>query len=135
MSNIFDDFENMFDRLTSRFNRPVMDQQPYSVYSSEKGFIVVCNTLGIDKNDIKVNVTKEQGNPYPVLSVTGDSKIEKINFSNSVNLRIRLKLNDEIESVSYESKNGLTLVYLKVKTIKPETIEGKYIDDSSSLDW
>lgn len=134
-SDFFDNFESMFDRLSNRFNRPVRDQNPFSVYSSDKGYIVVCNTLGIDKEDLKVNIKKEQGNPYPVLSVVGNSKIEKINFANNVDLRIRLKLNEEIESVSYETKNGLTLVYLKIKLTKPETMEAKYIEDTDSLDW
>lgn len=134
-SDFFDNFESMFDRLSNRFNRPVKDQSPFSVYSTDKGYIIVCNTLGIDKDDLKVNIKKEQGNPYPVLAIVGNSKIEKINFANNVDLRIRLKLNEEIESVSYETKNGLTLVYLKVKSVKPEMMEAKYIDDADSLDW
>lgn len=133
--DFFDDFENIFDRLSSRFQRPVKDQNPFSVYSSEKGYIIVCNTLGIDKDDLKINVKKEQGNPFPVLSVSGSSRIEKINFSNNVDLRIRLRLSEKIDSVSYETKNGLTLVYLKTETKEPEMLEAKPIEDGDSLDW
>lgn len=136
--NFFDDFERIFARMDNIFNRPVKDQKPFTVYQSDKGYIVVCNTLGISRNDLKINVSKELGNPYPVLSITGETKIEKIDFSNNVNLRIRLMMDDEIESVSYETRDGLTLVYLKMKqlTNKIDTFEAKYIDDGSNpLDW
>ena len=125
--NFFDDFERIFARMDNIFNRPVKDQKPFTVYQSDKGYIVVCNTLGISRNDLKINVSKELGNPYPVLSITGETKIEKIDFSNNVNLRIRLMMDDEIESVSYETRDGLTLVYLKMKqlTNKIDTFEAK----------
>lgn len=136
MLNFFDDFHDIFEKLTNNFSRPVKDQQPFSVYSNDKGYVVVCNTLGIDRNDLRVNVTKEHGNPHPVLSITGESKIEKINFSNNINLRIRLCTDAQIESVSFETKNGLTFVYLKTKVHTPESIKGSYIDEGSNpLDW
>ena len=136
--NFFDDFERLFARMDNIFNRPVKDQKPFTVYQNDKGYIVVCNTLGINRNDLKINISKELGNPYPILSIVGETKIEKIDFSNNVNLRIRLMMEDEIESVSYETKDGLTLIYLKMKqlTNKIDTLEAKYIDDGSNpLDW
>lgn len=136
--NFFDDFERFFSKMDNIFNRPVRDQKPFTVYQNDKGYVVVCNTLGISRNDLKINVSKELGNPYPVLAITGESKIEKIEFSNNINLRIRLMMEDEIESVSYETKDGLTLIYLKMKqlTNKIDTLEAKYLDDGSNpLDW
>jgi len=134
---LFDDFDNIFNKLTNSFTRPVKDQQPFSVYSDAKGYIVVCNTLGIDKGDITVNLNKEKGSPYPVLSIKGESKIEKINFSNIVNLSIRLRILETVESLSFETKNGLTLIYLKVKHEQTKTLNAKYIDreNGEDLDW
>lgn len=135
--DFFDDFDNMFSNIWNRFNRPVKDQTPYSVYKATgKGYVIVCNTLGMDKNDLSVNIEKEKGRPYPILRIKGETKIEKINFHNSVDLAIQLKLEDEIEDVNYELRNGLTIVYIKVKTVETPKIEAKYIDDGSrSLDW
>ena len=134
--SFFDDFNSMFDRITNQFTRPVKDQNPFSVYSSDKGYVIVCNTLGLGKDDVKVNVAKEKGCAFPLLTIHGEKKIEKINFSNNVNLKIRLRLEEEIESVTYEVKDGLTYVYLKTKVEKPDTIEAVYKDDAgASLDW
>lgn len=137
MFNLFDDFENMFSRLYSRFNRPCLDQSPYSVYKAAgKGYIIVCNTLGIDKENLSVNIEKEKGRAYPILRIRGKTEMPKINFSNSVDLAIQLKLDSEITDVKYELKNGLTIVYIAVKVEEIPKMEAKYIeDDSSSLEW
>lgn len=136
MFNFFDDFDKMFNKLTNSFNRPVKDQQPFSVYSNENGYAIICNTLGIKKEDLRINVAKEKGNPFPVLSVVGQTNLEKIGFSNSINLRIRLNIESEIETVSYETKDGLTIIYLKTKVNKPESIEATYLKDGENpLDW
>ena len=135
--DLFDDFDGLFSSLYNRFNRPVRDMSPYAVYKSPgKGYIVVCNTLGMDKNDLSVNIERSKGRAYPVLRIKGATEIKKIDFRNTVDLAVLLKLDEEIESVNYEVKNGLTIVYIKVKIVEEPKIEAKYIDDdSSSLDW
>ena len=66
---------------------------PYKAYQIEdKGFIIVCNTTGIEPKDISVKIEKEQGRPYPLLKIMGESKIERINFENRVNLGIEVKI-------------------------------------------
>ena len=132
--DFFDEFEDMFDRLSYRFNRPVKENQGFSVYTSEKGYIVVVNTLGIDRKDLSVNISKDKGNPYPVLHIKGECKLDNINFANNIDLRIRLKIDEDIKEVTYNCINGLTLVYLSVKHDEPEKIEAKYMDDAS-LNW
>lgn len=134
--DFFDDSDNIFSSIFNKFNRPVRDQSPYCIYKADgKGFIVVCNTLGIDKNDISVNIEKNKGRGYPSLRVKGSTEIEKIKFQNSVDLAILLRLDEQIEDVSYEVKNGLTIVYIKVKINEEEKITAKCIDDDASLDW
>jgi len=83
---------------------------------------------------------KEKGRAYPVLKIKGETTIKKINFKNTVDLSIILKLNSEIEDVQYEVKNGLTLVYIRTVLPKEDlpTIEAKLVDedsDDSALDW
>lgn len=136
--DLFDDFDGIFSTLFNRFNRPVREVNAYSVYKSPgKGFIVVCNTLGIDKNDLTVNIEKEKGRPFPILKIKGKTEIEKINFSNTVDLAIQLRLTaEDIQEVKYEMKNGLTIVYIAVKVEEAPKVEAKFIDDdSASLDW
>ena len=133
----FDDFDNLFSGMFNRFRRPVLDQQYYSVYKKDKGYVIVFNTLGMDKDDIKISVEKQKGSPYRILRVKGQKNIEDIDFQNSVDMALSLNFNDEIESTSYTVKDGLTKVYLKVKMPEPKKDDSdiKYIDDSGSLDW
>ena len=135
--DLFDDFDGLFSSLYNRFNRPVRDMSPYAVYKSPgKGFIVVCNTLGIDKEDLSVNIEKEKGRPFPILKIKGKTEIQKINFANSVDLAIQLKLDSDIKDIKYEMKNGLTIIYIATKVEEVPTVEAKYVEnDSSSLDW
>lgn len=130
---LFDDFDSIFSGIYNSFNRPVKDMQPFKAYKNEKGYIIVCNTLGISKSDLHVKIDREKGNPYPILKIDGYTKIEKVNFENKVNLGITLRINDKIKSVNYEVKNGLTIVYLELEKPEVETLTAKYID--GELDW
>jgi len=134
MSNFFDDFENDFARLFklsfSNFNRPVKDMQPYKLIRTENGYILILNTLGISKNDLSVKIANEKGDPYPHLRVTGKTVMEKFKLENNVDLAIRLIIDEQIDDVVYEVKDGLTVVYLKLKKKEPEIkIEAKYVDE------
>lgn len=134
--DFFNEFDGLFDKMWNRFNRPVFDQKPYNVFDVPgKGFIVVCNTLGIAKENISVRIESEKGQGFPVLKIKGETDISKINFRNSIDLGIKLKLDNPVESVSYEVKDGLTIIYLQTKKEEKEQITAKYIDDSGALDW
>lgn len=125
----FDDFDSLFNKLHSAFTRPVKDMSPYRVYKKDSGFIVVCNTLGIDKKDLKVSVEKRKGSPYPVIKIVGQTKVEAINFENNVNLELSVSiLEDQIEKVSYKTENGLTQVFVKMKKAEQTKIDVGYTD-------
>jgi HSP20 family molecular chaperone IbpA len=139
--DFFDDWNSFFDnelnrlfKMTSnRFNRPVKDMQPYKFLETENGYIFVTNTLGINKTDISVSVKNEKGDPYPYLHIKGTTKMEKIDFENRVELTIRLILEEKIENVAYDVKDGLTIVYIKVKRDKNDkenVIEAKQVDEN-----
>ena len=141
MNNFNDDFDGLFDDLFggmwNRFNSPVKDMSPYKAYEIDgKGYVIVCKTLGIAKEDISVRVEKEKGQAYPVLKIKGETTIDKINFTNKVDLGIKLKIDKMIENVNYEVKDGLTIIYLKTKAPIKDEISVNYIDDGGkSLDW
>lgn len=136
MLNPFDDFNSIFERMYNRFSRPVFDQKPYSVYIQPgKGYIVVCNTLGVPKENIEVNIETPKGKAFPVLRIKGTGELPTINFHNEVDLGISLRFKDPIDDVSYSCNDGLTLVYIKTNTEETPKLVGKRIDDNSSLDW
>jgi hypothetical protein len=59
--------------------------------------------------------------------------MEKIDFENRVELTIRLILEEKIENVAYDVKDGLTIVYIKVKRDKNDkenVIEAKQVDEN-----
>lgn len=131
----FFDFDSFFDRAWNNFNRPVKDMYPYQAYKAENGYIIVCNTLGIDKKDISVGIEREKGTAYPVLKIKGKSELERINFENSVDLGILLKFRSDIASVKYEVKNGLTIVYLKVEEPEKPQLSAEYIEPGDDFDF
>lgn len=132
----FDDFDDIFGRLYNNFNRPVKDMKPFKAFKvDDKGYIIVCNTLGMNKDNLQVHIEREKGRPYPILKIKGETSIERINFTNSVDLGIQLKFDEEIEEVHYEVKDGLTTVYIKLKEEVKEEIKMKYLDDGTDIGW
>jgi HSP20 family molecular chaperone IbpA len=137
--DFFGDFNrelnDLFKLTFNTFNRPVKDMQPYRYIRKDNGFIFVINTLGIKREDIIVQVTNEQGDPYKQLRVQGKTEMERINFENSVDLAIRLKIEEEIEDVAYEVNNGLTIVYLKLKKVPKQEMNAKYLEPTEEFDF
>jgi len=138
MDNFFGDFDDLFTNLFNRFNRPVLDQRPISVFKEPgKGYIIVANTLGLNKDNVTVKLEQQKGRPFPILRIKGEAQIPNIDFHNSIDLGVSLNFENKIDGVSYTVKDGLTTVFLKV-SVPEETnkIEAKYVDDgNSSLDW
>lgn len=135
---MFDDFnfDDIFSKVWNNFSRPVLDQKPFSCFACDKGYIIVVNTLGIDKKNLSVTLENEKGRPYPVLKIKGETDLKKINFKNSVNLGISLKLDNPIKELSYKCENGLTTILIETEKPKAtKTMSAKLIDDDSSLDW
>ena len=135
--NIFNNFDEFFNLMWNRFNRPVKDQYPCSVYSADgKGYVIVCNTLGMDKNDLSVKIEKQKGCPNPILHIKGATNLSKIQFNNTVDISIELRFEHTIEEVNYEVKNGLTTVYIKCKEFNQDPgLSAKYIDSDDAFDW
>ena len=131
----FNDFDNIFDRMWNNFTRPVKDMYPYTAYKTDNGFIIVCNTLGIDKKDISVGIEKEAGCPFPILKIRGKTSLEKIDFENTVDLGIQLRFKAPVTSIKYDVRNGLTTVYLKVVEPDIPEIVAEPIDDDDDFDW
>jgi len=138
MSSVFDEFFNEFFKLkTNNFNRPVKDMQPYHYIQNENGFTFVINTLGINKKDIEVEIGTQPGEPYRILTIKGATKMPSISFENRIDVSVRLRFDDEIEDLAYETKDGLTIIYLKVKVDKPEEkkLEARELNSDEDFDF
>jgi HSP20 family molecular chaperone IbpA len=132
--SFFDEFDRELNKLFrlsfNNFNRPVKDMQPYRYVRTDNGYIIVINTLGIGKSDIEVKINREKGDAYPTLQVKGSTVMEKIGFKNTVDTALRLGFDEDIEDVKYEVKDGLTIIYLKLKKTESENlIKAKYVDE------
>lgn len=136
---MFEDFnfDNLFSKVWNNFNRPVLDQKPFSCFPCEKGYIIVVNTLGIDKKNLSITLENEKGRPYPILKIKGETELKKIDFKNSINLGISLSLDSPITDLSYKCENGLTTILIETEKpkAKTKTMNAKLVDDDGSLDW
>ena len=133
---MFGEFDDLFNRMFNKFTRPVMDQQYYNVYKKPgKGYIIVFNTLGMSKEDVSVTIENRKGISSKVLHVKGEKNIADIAFHNSVDMAVQLNFQEPVESVQYTVEDGLTKVFLKMKTDETPAIEAKCVDDTDSLDW
>ena len=83
----FDDLFNSFDwdKKNYRFNRDEKDMHPYSIINKETEVIIVHNILGINKKDLKVSLTKENGSTY--ILIEGETKDELTEKKYSINSR------------------------------------------------
>lgn len=124
MSNlsVFDSFDNFwhyldFDQKSWRFNRDILDSKPYTMVKKDKSTVIYLNCLGVNEKDIQITTNSEGRNNY--LSITGETKIEDLQ---TYNVSAKFLINpEEIESIDYETKNGLLIVTVTFKTIsKPD---------------
>jgi HSP20 family molecular chaperone IbpA len=104
---------DLFNLVWKNWDRPMKEVSGYQKIATDYGYLIVANALGISKDDLKVELTREE------LLVTGKTTIEDIDFTNSVNYRfiVGRKLYEEIEHIEYEMVDGLA--YIRIYT-KPE---------------
>ena len=121
MTDLLDTFFNFnFNELTDlawgKYQRPFKEVERYRFYKKEnKGYILVVNALGVSSEDIKVNTYL--GNKY------------------SIDFSIYLKLNEKVESINYDCKDGYCYVFIKTKQPeKTPEIEVKKVEPGK-IDW
>ena len=141
MFAFFDDFTN-YDLSDSilRWVRPFKEKDGYYMKRQKdgKGFIIVFNTLGIEKKDINVIHDITDDKTSVKLQVFGKTEIPELgtNYEAKYVITISSKAyNEKIEDVGYSVRDGLTLVYVKtssVSKIESHTNQTKYIE---KMDW
>ena len=112
----YDDFFNFFG-----FGKPfdlfyntagTKDMAPTNWVKTETGYSCVCRTVGVNPEDVVVEVE----NNY--ILVSGESTYDNQTYNVSYKIPVANQTMNNIQEISYESKNGLTFIY--VVTRKPE---------------
>lgn len=88
----------------------------------ELGYKGVVRTVGVDEEDVKVSLERDG------LIVEGKTTFEGYTYSQYVKLPISRDVISNISGVSYRSKNGMTYVYLNVRTPEYKQIKVQKID-------
>lgn len=150
--NFFDGMNDMLREMTKTWNRGFKEKDGYAVIPQKdgKGYIIVFNTLGINPDDIKVihssvdaylNSKGYTGNDVDrmgtYLKVSGATKIPELGDQlYTTNIELLIRNNRPLENVQYDVKNGLTIVYLKLKDVDTSIgTEGTKIADGGTFDW
>ena len=108
----FLDMENFF------FNSSVKDMQPFTSYKQDNAYVIEVKTLGINPTDVHVKLNKN------ILTINGETAnaFNEQPFNTCLKLKISDSVLKEIDKIKYESKNGLTYIYLYFKPEEENTI-------------
>ena len=118
------DFDELFtpllldwDKKNYRFNRGEKDMHPYSIITDEEKTIIVHNVLGINKEDLEVTKSKENGTTY--IAIEGETKDNLTNKEYSVSSRFALNDKElDLSNIKSNMRNGLLYIIISAK--KPE---------------
>jgi HSP20 family molecular chaperone IbpA len=112
----FDSFFKDFDEIIKSWNRPIIESKGWKVIPNSNGYLVVANTVGVSKDNIKIELSKN------VLTLSGHTEVKDISFTNSVNYKWDVsEFGKQIIGIEYEVVDGLT--YIEILTEKPKEKE------------
>lgn len=106
-----------WDKKNYRFNRDEKDMHPYSVKNTKDSSIIIHNVLGINKEDIKLTLLKENGNTY--ISIEGKSKDEITGKDYSISSRFAIDATQlNLRKITSTMKNGLLYITIPFKKVE-----------------
>lgn len=121
LTNDLFNFNDLFNVVFKSFDRPLKEVNGYKVIQKDYGYCLIINALGVDKNDLKIEVNRD------TLRVSGKTEIKEIEFTNSINLVLDIsQIKDKIEKVKYTMKDGLVYISLHLKQEKEKKIDIEY---------
>ena len=126
-NDIFDLIMNplSWDKNFYKFTRDEKDMYPYSVQNNKDGSItIVHNVVWLDKKDVKLTTTIEEGNGYILIS--GETKDEITGKIYKVNSRFSCNKAYDLNNINSQMRNGLLYITIgakKVKTPSVRTVE------------
>lgn len=103
------------------WDRPIKEVKAYKVIETEKGYQIIVNALGIDKDDIEVKLLQD------TLHINGKTVNEQLEFTNTVRYQFNVaRITKNIKKVEYSLKNGLLLIDLLLEFKEKREIKVEY---------
>lgn len=142
MATFMDEYSNLVEKIFANFDRPFKEIEQYKLYrKDDKGYLMVINTLGIDKDNLNVSLEYSGAQCYrestggfylnrmPVLKVIGKKKNRITGVEYSVNLGLGLNIREEIEGIYFDCADGVCVINIKVKQDKKESLKANQIPE------
>lgn len=140
MTTFLEDYGNLIDKIFGNFDRPFKEIEQYKLYrKDDKGYLLVVNALGLDKEHLNVvleyanNEGYLEGNHYfkrmPVLKITGKKKNKITGVEYSISLGLGVNIKEEIEDVFFDCQDGVCIINIKVKEDSKSTLKAKDIPE------
>lgn len=86
------------------------------------GYKCLVRTVGVASEDVNVSLENDR------IVVDGKTEVEGYTYSQHVELPLSKEVIGNIKSVEYKSKDGMTYIYLKVRTPEYKKIDVKRIE-------
>lgn len=104
-------FQNfLFGDVTNLlFHNYTLDQKPVKWDATDTGFRAICRTVGIDPDDVNIELTSDG------IDLKGSTTVDGEEYSVSYSMPISQSIMSKVENIKYESKNGLTYIYLNLR--------------------
>lgn len=96
----------LFGWVDGSYYRPMKEVQRYRIYNvDENTSILVANTIGVAKDDLKVKMTGD------VLTIEGETEQPDTGDKASVNYSFRLSKEKKVANIEWRNADGFTYVY------------------------
>lgn len=86
------------------------------------GYKCLVRTVGVASEDVNVTIENDR------IVVDGKTEVEDYTYSQHVELPLSTEVIGNVKSVEYRSKDGMTYIYLKVRTPEYKKIDVKRIE-------
>jgi HSP20 family molecular chaperone IbpA len=116
-------YNDFFDLVWKSWERPIKEVKAFRVLETHDGYQIVCNALGIDKEDIKVQLLNNS------LHIEGETSDDEIEYTNKVKYQFNVsRIANDIEKIDYTLRNGLLIVNIITLKTKKKEIKVAYKD-------
>ena len=114
-------YDLLFDKSFSEVNRFIRDSHPYQIINGNGKDIVVINALGVDEDDIKIEIKADKYNSDSnYLYIEGSTENETTGTTYSFKNRFGInKL--KVKEIKYYTKDGL--LYIEIQYVEEPTVE------------
>lgn len=86
------------------------------------GYKCLVRTVGVASEDVNISLENDR------IVVDGKTEVEGYTYSQHVELPLSKEVIGNVKSVEYKSKDGMTYIYLKVRTPEYKKIDVKRIE-------